>query len=41
VDGRLMTENLYRYEPFKLFTTSSDIKFTDLPTTAPPAPIKK
>jgi hypothetical protein len=41
VDGRLMTENLYRYEPFKLFTASSDIKFTDIPATAPPAPIKK
>jgi hypothetical protein len=42
VDGRLMTENLYHYEPFKLFSTSSDIKFTDLPpTTPPPAPIKK
>jgi hypothetical protein len=42
VDGRLMTENLYAYEPFKLFSTSSDIKFTDLPPAAPPpAPIKK
>jgi hypothetical protein len=39
VDGRLMTENLYRYEPFKLFAASSDIKFTDPAT--PPAPIKK
>jgi hypothetical protein len=41
VDGRTTTENLYRYEPFKLFTTSSDIKFKDMPATAPPAPIKK
>ncbi len=41
VDGRMMTENLYRYEPFKLFTASSEIKFTDTPATAPPAPIKK
>jgi hypothetical protein len=39
-DGRLITENLYRYEPFKLFISSSEIKFTDLPPT-PPAPIKK
>jgi hypothetical protein len=37
----MMTENLYRYEPFKLFTASSEIKFTDTPATAPPAPIKK
>jgi hypothetical protein len=41
VDGRLMTENLYHYEPFKLFSTSSNIKFTDGPATDPPAPIKK
>jgi hypothetical protein len=41
VDGRMMTENLYRYDPFKLFTASSGIKFTDIPPTAPPAPIKK
>ena len=35
VDGRVMTENLYHYDPFKLFTASSDIKFTD-PSTPPP-----
>jgi hypothetical protein len=37
VNGDIMTENLYRYEPFKLFSTSSTIKFGD----PDPAPIKK
>ena len=37
VNGAIMTENLYRYEPFKLFSTSSTIKFGD----PDPAPIKK
>jgi hypothetical protein len=43
VDGRLITENLYRYDPFKLFRTESEIKFTDPPDPAgqPPAPVKK
>jgi hypothetical protein len=36
VNGAIMTENLYRYDPFKLFSTSSTIKFGD-----PEAPIKK
>jgi len=31
VDGKLMTENLYRYEPFKLFAADAEIKFTELP----------
>jgi hypothetical protein len=35
VDGQLLTENLYRYEPFKLFTADTEIKFTDLPDTPP------
>jgi hypothetical protein len=35
VDGQLITENLYRYEPFKLFSASAEVKFTELPD--PPA----
>jgi hypothetical protein len=42
VDGTVMTENLYRYEPFKLFGAESDIKFTAEPDpTATPPPVKK
>jgi hypothetical protein len=40
VDSNLMTENLYRYEPFKLFGAESDIKFTTEPDPAT-APVKK
>ena len=40
VDGKLMTENLYRYEPFKVFSADTELKFTDLPE-MPPAPEKK
>jgi hypothetical protein len=36
MDGKLVTENLYRYEPFKRFSADADIKFTELPTPAPP-----
>jgi hypothetical protein len=39
VDGQLMTENLYRYEPFRLFSADAEIKFTDVPDA--PAPVKK
>ena len=35
VDGQLMTENLYRYQPFRMFSVEADIKFTDLPETPP------
>ena len=38
VDGNLITENLYRYEPFKLFAADTEIKFTELPDTPPAAP---
>ncbi|MBZ5727790.1 MAG: hypothetical protein LAP87_22700 [Acidobacteriia bacterium] len=41
VGGQLLTENLYRYEPFKLFSADTEIKFTDLPEAAPPPPVKK
>ena len=37
-DGVLATENLYRYDPFRLFTASSAISFGDLPD---PPPVKK
>jgi hypothetical protein len=37
VDGQVITENLYRYEPFKMFSTDAEIKFTELGTPAPPA----
>jgi hypothetical protein len=35
VDSNLVTENLFRYEPFKLFGADSDIKFTAEPDPAP------
>jgi hypothetical protein len=44
VDGILMTENLYRYEPFKLFSSDAEIKFTEIPADPPataPPPAKK
>jgi hypothetical protein len=41
VDGKLITENLYRYEPFKLFSADAEIKFTELDTPSPAAPVKK
>ena len=40
VDGKVVTENLYRYEPFKMFSADTEIKFTELET-PPPAPAKK
>jgi hypothetical protein len=39
VDGQLMTENLYRYEPFKMFAADAEIEFTELP--GPQQPVKK
>jgi len=36
VDGQLRIENLYRYEPFKLFSADAEIKFTEVPETPPP-----
>jgi hypothetical protein len=42
VNGVVMTENLYRYQPFKLFSASSAISFGEVPdTTPPPEPTKK
>ncbi len=40
VDGKLMTENLYRYAPFKVFSADTQLRFDDLPA-APPTPEKK
>ncbi|MDR3700629.1 MAG: hypothetical protein P4L56_13380 [Candidatus Sulfopaludibacter sp.] len=44
VDDQIVTENLYRYEPFKMFSSDAEIKFTELPDDAPgsqPPPAKK
>jgi hypothetical protein len=42
VEGQVITENLYRYEPFKMFSADAEIKFTELETPPPPpAPAKK
>ena len=42
VDGQVITENLYRYEPFKMFSADAEIKFTEIETPpTPAAPIKK
>ena len=41
VDGHLITENLYRYEPFKLFSSDAEIKFTEIPEPPPTPPVKK
>jgi hypothetical protein len=41
VDGELKTENLYHYEPFKLFSADAEIKFTEVPDTPPPPPPAK
>jgi hypothetical protein len=35
IDGQIVTENEYRYEPFKLFSADADIKFTAIPDTPP------
>ncbi|MFY9728106.1 MAG: hypothetical protein WB579_04685 [Bryobacteraceae bacterium] len=35
VDGQVMTENLYRYQPFRMFSVEAEIKFTDLPEPPP------
>ena len=36
INGGLITENLYRYEPFKMFSADTEIKFTELPETTTP-----
>ena len=37
----MITENLYRYEPFKMFSADAEIKFTELETPPPPPPTVK
>jgi hypothetical protein len=39
VDGQIMTENLYSYQPFKMFSAEADVKFTEDPE--PPVPAVK
>ena len=45
IDGHLVTENLYRYQPFKTFSSDAEIKFTELPdapdSSAAKPPVKK
>lgn len=42
VDGHMITENLYRYEAFRLFSSDSELKFTEVPDLPPaPAVVKK
>lgn len=44
VDGKTITENFYRYEAFRLFSSDSELNFTevpDLPPPAAPATVKK
>lgn len=41
IDGKVITENLYRYEAFKMFGASAEIKFTELETPLPPPPTVK
>lgn len=38
VDGKTITENFYRYEAFRLFSSDSELKFTEVPDLPPPAP---
>lgn len=35
IDGGLITENLYRYQPFRMFSSEAEIKFTELPDITP------
>jgi hypothetical protein len=39
IDKQLFTENLYRYEPFKLFSSDAEIKFMTIPENT--TPVKK
>jgi hypothetical protein len=32
VDGKILTENLYTYSPFRLFDTETDIRYEDTTT---------
>ena len=41
IDGKVITENLYSYEPFKLFAADAELKFTEVPDPPRDALIKK
>jgi hypothetical protein len=41
VDAQPITENLYRYEPFRMFSSDAEIKFTEVPDQPAAAPVKK
>jgi hypothetical protein len=38
VDGKVMTENLYSYQPFKMFSAEAEIKFSEAPAPPPEPP---
>jgi hypothetical protein len=40
VNGAVLTENHYRYEPFKLFSADAEIQFTEIPDPSPPPAAK-
>jgi hypothetical protein len=41
VDGQMITENLYHYDAFRLFSSDSELKFTEVPDLPPPSALKK
>jgi hypothetical protein len=41
VDGQTITENLHRYDAFRLFSTDSELNFTEVPDLPPQPPVKK
>jgi hypothetical protein len=41
VNGGLVTENLYRYEPFRLFTAETQINFSEVPDPSTLSPARK
>lgn len=40
IDGHLITENLYHYQPFRKFSSDAEIKFTEVPDPPPAGPPK-
>jgi hypothetical protein len=41
VDGQVTAENLYRYEPFRLFSADTEVRFTEIPEPPTGAPVQK
>jgi hypothetical protein len=39
VDGQTITENLYRYDAFRLFSSDSELRFTEVPDLPPPTSV--